>query len=205
MEPRFYEEYRGILRLRVPFEDLYTSVFLLPRAEGLLLVDCATTAKDVETQILPALAAAGYGPEDLSAVLLTHRHGDHAGGLSRLLEAAPALRVITGAAPLFGGLSVYPLPGHTADCIGVLDEAAGVLLSGDGLQGAGVGRYRCSLREREAYFQTLNRLRADERIRSVLFSHAYEPWYRDRADGREQVLKSLNDCEACAREAAAQG
>ena len=81
----FYKETEGIYRLRVPFENIYTSVFLLTAAERPILVDCATTASDVDECILPALAALGYALSDIGAIVLTHRHADHAGGLARIL------------------------------------------------------------------------------------------------------------------------
>ena len=48
MEQGFCEEMPGIYRLRVPFEGIYTSVFLVTSEEGAILVDCATTAEDVD-------------------------------------------------------------------------------------------------------------------------------------------------------------
>ena len=55
----FEQEAAGIYRLRVPFEDLTTSVFLLETAKGPVLYDCATTSENVEQVILPALAEMG--------------------------------------------------------------------------------------------------------------------------------------------------
>jgi glyoxylase-like metal-dependent hydrolase (beta-lactamase superfamily II) len=48
---------------------------------------------------LPALAEAGYAPEDIDVVVLTHMHGDHIGGLMN--EGAPTFanaRYVTGQA-----------------------------------------------------------------------------------------------------------
>jgi glyoxylase-like metal-dependent hydrolase (beta-lactamase superfamily II) len=48
---------------------------------------------------LPALAAAGYAPEDITVVVITHMHGDHIGGL--LKDGAPTYpnaRYVTGQA-----------------------------------------------------------------------------------------------------------
>jgi glyoxylase-like metal-dependent hydrolase (beta-lactamase superfamily II) len=200
MEAVFYKELEGIYRLKVPFEGIYTSVFLVTSEKGAILVDCATTAEDVDGVILPALRAMGYGASDLRAIVLTHRHGDHAGGLPRLLAHAPGLEVITDVRSLWCGIATYPMPGHTADAIGVFDAHTHTLLSGDGLQGAGVDRYRCSLKEPQAYMQTLERIRADEKIENILFSHAYEPWFKDRILGRQAVLECLTECEKYGRE-----
>ena len=157
-------------------------------------MDCATTAEDVDGYILPALQELGYGLSDVAALILTHRHSDHAGGRDRLLQHVESLAVVTEARPLWDGISTYPLAGHTDDAIGVLDERTGTLLSGDGLQGAGVDRYRCLVKYPQAYLETLSRLERDERIENILFSHAYEPWNVDLVLGRESVLACLQTC-----------
>ena len=194
MRCAFEREAEGIFRLKVPFEGIYTSVFLLETDEGAILVDCATTDADVEDWILPALAARGYAPNDLSAIVLTHRHEDHAGGLVCLLRHAPKLAVIADARQIADGVSTYPLPGHTEDMIGVLDERTRTLITGDGLQGAGVDKYRCYLKNPTAYLETLKKIEVDERVENLLLSHAYEPWNTDGIRGRENVIRALRDC-----------
>lgn len=59
MTKKFSKEVERIFRLKVPFEDLYTSVFLLRTEQGNVLVDCATYASDVEDYIIPALKKMG--------------------------------------------------------------------------------------------------------------------------------------------------
>jgi hypothetical protein len=76
----------------------------------------------------------------------------------------------------------------------VLDTRTGTLISCDGLQGAGIGKYRCSLQSAERYRETIEKIKRDTRIENLLFSHAYEPWDCDRAMGREAVLSCLRDC-----------
>ena len=190
----FEEEYEGVLRLKVPFERIDTSVFLI-EADAPILVDCATTAEDVDGVILPALKARGYTLSHLKTLVLTHSHGDHAGGLARVLELVPEIEVVRDVRRLCEGISTYPLAGHTADSIGVLDEVHHTLLSGDGLQGAGVDQYRCSIKLPEEYLKTLKRIQADGRIERILFSHAYEPWNRNRIEGRAEVLACLAECQ----------
>ena len=195
MTYRFLEEADGIYRLRVPFENIYTSVFLVESGEGALLVDCATTAEDVDGVILPALRERGLDASALRALVLTHHHRDHAGGRARLLTHCPTLKTIDFShREEIAGISFSPLPGHTKNSMGVFVSRCGILISGDGLQGDGVDRYRTSLEDREAYLDTLDRLEADESIQGILFSHAYEPWCEDSAFGREAVLRCLLAC-----------
>ena len=191
----FEREYEGVYRLKIPFETLYTSVFLI-LADRPILVDCATTAEDVERNLLPALEAVGYGLADISMLVLTHQHADHAGGFLRVMELAPNIEVIKDVREICDGVRTYPMSGHTEDCIGVLDLRSGTLITGDGLQGAGVGKYRCSVKSKENYLETLHRIERDERIEHLLFSHEYEPWYVNRIDGRARVLSCLEECRS---------
>ena len=194
MKILFCEEVAGIYRLKVPFEDLYTSVFLIKADGGDILVDCATTAYDVDEHIVPALQYMGIEISNVKKIVLTHKHGDHAGGLARVLQLSPDIEVIRSATELDHNLSTYAMAGHTHDCIGVLDMRTSTLVSGDGLQGAGVGKYRCSLADKDAYLETINRIKNDKRIENILFSHAYEPWNCDTAIGRVAVGQSLFEC-----------
>ena len=128
-------------------------------------------------------------------MILTHKHGDHAGGLLRISEQIPSLQAIDKTMFLdIKGITIYALKGHTLDCIGVLDERSGTLIAGDGLQGYGVGEYRCSLESKEEYIKTIDKIKKDGRIKNILFSHAYEPWYKYGAFGREEVENCLQDC-----------
>ena len=184
-----------IYRLKIPFDDLYTSVFLITTENGNILVDCATTSQDVDEWIVPALSSIGLSVTDIKYLVLTHHHGDHAGGKTRLLELNSRLKIIDGLRENFvNGLTMYEMKGHTLDCIGVFDERSRTLIAGDGLQGYGVGKYRCSLKSEEEYRKTINKIKHDKRIENVLFSHAYEPWYKDGAFGRGEVEGCLEDC-----------
>ena len=127
-------------------------------------------------------------------LVLTHNHGDHAGGAKRILELAPNIQIVKGIQSLAEGIYTYPMPGHTEDCIGVMDERTHTLISGDGLQGAGVDKYRCYTQNPSAYLETVKRIEGDGRIENILFSHEYEPWYKNAAYGREDVVQVLSDC-----------
>ena len=194
MTREFIEEVAGIYRLKIPFDDLYTSVFLVTAEGKNILVDCATTKEDVEEHIVPALKQMGYALTDIDMLVVTHEHADHAGGLPYILALAPQIAVVTDVRHLAKGVSTYPLPGHERNFVGVLDERTRTLISGDGLQGAGVGKYRCYLADKAAYLKTITALQEDERIENLIFSHAYEPWYENHISGRENVLDCLKTC-----------
>lgn len=194
MKSIFSLEIDGVYRLKVPFKSVYTSVFLIEASGKKILVDCAATADDVDLFIVPALKEMGLELSDIEALVLTHRHSDHAGGLSRVLSLFPSIEVVTDIRQLSDGLYTYPMAGHTKDSIGVLDMRSHTLLSGDGLQGAGVGKFRCSLDDGSAYIETIEKIKNDENIENILFSHAYEPWYRDSIIGRRAVEECLFEC-----------
>ena len=94
LEKRFRREAEGIYRLKIPFESVYTSVFLVVAKEGLVLVDSATTKEDVDEWIVPALATLGYALKDIRYFVLSHRHYDHDGGLPGILEICPEIEVV---------------------------------------------------------------------------------------------------------------
>ena len=190
----FKKEKSWIYRLKIPFDTVYTSVFLIRSAFGNLLVDCASSGEDVDQCIVPALKRLGYDLSDIEMLVLTHRHSDHAGGLARVLSLAPNIEVVTDARTICDEICTYPMAGHTEDSIGVFDMRSHTLLSGDGLQGAGVDKYRCYVKLPEAYTHTLERIRNDGRIENILFSHAYEPWNSDAALGRKRVLECIEEC-----------
>lgn len=104
----------------------------------------------------PVLAYAQANALELTAVLITHHHPDHCGGLPVLRGSTaavvfgPAAESITGIdEPLSGGesirvpgiglaLDVLALPGHTLGHLAYV--APGALFCGDTLFGAGCGR-----------------------------------------------------------------
>lgn len=194
MEKGFYRENDGIWRLEVPFFTVYTSVFLIDTPDGYVLVDCATTDDDVDGYIIPAIKELGISLSDIKKIVITHDHSDHAGGLSGIQYHIPHIEVVREVKEVCDGVATYPLTGHTKDFIGVFDSRTGTLISGDGLQGAGIKQYRTMLADKEGYKETLERIRLDEKIKNVLFSHEYEPWYKNGVRGRENVLIILSDC-----------
>ena len=162
-----------------------------------MLVDCASNSSDVDGFIVPALEGMGKKMADIKAIILTHRHGDHAGGLERILSLCPQIEVITDIRTVCEGICTYSMAGHTNDSIGVLYSPTQTLISGDGLQGAGVDKYRCYTQNIDAYVETVKRIQRDNSIQNILFSHAYEPWNKDSIFGRDEVLNCLIKCIEC--------
>ena len=194
MNNTFCKETENIYRLKVPFDNIYTSVFLIESGEKRFLIDCATTAEDVDGCIVPALEEFGCALTNIDSLVISHKHHDHAGGLTRVLVIAPDIKVVTDVRELCDGISTYSLAGHTTDCIGVFDGRTGTLITADGLQGAGVDKYRCNINDKAAYLKTIEKIKMDEKIKHILFSHAYEPWNQDFISGRKNICECLKAC-----------
>ena len=198
----------GIFRLKVPFEELYTAVFFVQSGDEWAIVDCATTDNDVDSYILPALAELGAKATHL---LLTHGHGDHAGGAARLLACCPELclctaenwkrspyRPIADGELLLGRLQTVALSGHSTHAVGYFDLPTKTLISGDCLQQAGVGKYVDGIGDPSAYLASIERLRAMS-IERIVASHDYVP-LGAIADVYDAVARYLDVCEQICRE-----
>lgn len=134
--------------------------------------------------VIAELERRGLGVE---AVLITHHHGDHVGGVVGLLERhpaplwAPAGEVVEGAdhrvgdgdqIVLFGGrlsLDVVHVPGHTAGHVAYL--ATGLALVGDTLFAGGCGRVFEGTPEQ--MFASLERLAALAGGTRIYCAHEY--------------------------------
>lgn len=128
------------------FEDNY--IWLLQGGRRIVAVDPGDAA--------PVLRYLEEQNASLAAILLTHHHGDHTGGVAELLSRGPvpvfgpASEAIDGVtAPLReadtvslpelnGGFQVMGVPGHTRGHIAYYGH--GVLLCGDTLFACGCGR-----------------------------------------------------------------
>ena len=179
-----------ILRLRVPFESIYTAVFLVKTAGGDILVDAATTKYDAEEVILPALCKVTV-PDSVKYIFCTHLHGDHGGGIRHLLPHLKNAKVAAAsqrAIELYGeervhtvhdgdklfGLDVISLKGHSHDSIGLFDSRSSTMLLGDGIQLCGIMKYGTGVEFPNDYKEMLKRLRSMDIYRLVA-SHEYYP------------------------------
>jgi len=133
------------------------SVSLIPAFKDnyIWLLTCGQRAAVVDPgDAAPVLARLEADGLTLEAILITHHHADHQGGVTALVERwqpmvfAPASESITGCnRPLSGGesieilgqkLDVMAVPGHTLGHLAYY--APGALFCGDTLFGAGCGR-----------------------------------------------------------------
>lgn len=202
-----------ITAIRVPFLDIFTTVFLVKTEAGNLLFDTATYPTDITEIILPALAELGVGIEALSAVLISHPHRDHMGGLEELLTLAPDITVIAGSnAPqkthtiknliigrdgdsILDSLQIVAIPGHTTDAIALLDTRTGTLLSGDGLQLFGIfgsGYWGANISFPKAHLAALERIAALP-ITAIYPAHDYHP-VGDAYIGKDAIGRALDAC-----------
>ena len=141
------------IRALPAFDDNY--IWLLRSSGFAAVVDPGDAA--------PVLAWLKHSGDKLCAILVTHHHGDHVGGLDALLAHAPvpvfgpAAENIAGVShSLHGGehitlpelevqLDVIAVPGHTRGHLAYYgatlgDAAQGAIFCGDTLFGAGCGR-----------------------------------------------------------------
>lgn len=202
-----------ITSIRVPFLDIFTTVFLVRTEKGNLLFDTATYPTDITELILPALDGLGIGAADISHVLISHPHRDHMGGLEALLAHCPDITVAAGSqAPLSGHtvrhfllvgdgdilldrLRVVAIPGHTADAVAILDTRTGTLLSGDGLQLYGIfgsGWWGANISRPTDHLAALERIAALP-LSAIYPAHDYHP-LGDAYLGREAILGALDAC-----------
>lgn len=131
------------------FDDNYIWLLTEPSAAGAVVVDPGDAEPVIETLRAEGLA--------LTAVLVTHHHGDHVGGLAELQEVWPEIAILGPRDPrirrlteqlgegdlvhpggLAAGFRVLEVPGHTATHIAYLGE--GALFCGDTLFAGGCGR-----------------------------------------------------------------
>ena len=207
----------NIYRVTCPYQDIYTTVYIIKTEKGTLLFDAASYPSDVDEYIAPALTECGVDTVDY--IFISHNHRDHAGALSVLRERYPEATIVSrcpklkaayGDTPflapengdrLLDVLQVVTIPGHTADAAAILDTRTGTLISGDCLQLYGIfgsGKWAANIGFAAEHLAAVEKIRAlgAERITAA---HDFHP-YGDFAEGKEAVEKYLDACgEALAR------
>jgi glyoxylase-like metal-dependent hydrolase (beta-lactamase superfamily II) len=132
----------------------FVSAYILYRSGEAALVD--TGVEGSAAAIEAALGEAGLAWDSVGHVILTHKHPDHVGSVDEVMAQAggaalyageadiPQITSATAPQPVGDGDNVFGLeivesPGHTPGHICVFDAAAGILVTGDALNGTGGG------------------------------------------------------------------
>jgi glyoxylase-like metal-dependent hydrolase (beta-lactamase superfamily II) len=185
--------------------------FVLYDQSSVVLVDTGFTAGDGEL-LVPILTERVTAATDFTAIVLTHGHGDHTGGLQRVRAdfpwkvfahvdetrnlAADSIEpdefISDGARwDVLGGLRFTHVPGHTAGSMAVFHEASGSLIAGDAIVSAGQHlmispEFLCEdpAQARESVARLLG---SGQDIKAVLVAHG-EDVYRDAAAPLARIL-----------------
>ena len=202
---KFIELYPNIYRLSVPFESVLTSVFAVVVDGNCIIIDSATTESDVKNYILPAISEAGF---NVTKILISHEHGDHAGGLGYLIPHFPQAdvamfdmrvaervgrgRKLTDGEIFYDVIKILHLPGHSPDSLGVLDTRTGVLLTFDSLQLFGIGKYVTYVYNEDIYKSSIEKIKR-ENITEIAAAHDYAP-LGYFASGEKEIDAYLSMC-----------
>ena len=132
----------------------FVSAYVLIRGSEAAIVDTGTSGS--RDAIFEGLDALSVAPSAVRHIVLTHNHGDHAGGLSEMESDLANATVHVGAADIgtiqssltlaeladgdeVFGMGVIATPGHTPGSISLFDTASGILVAGDAVNGDGAG------------------------------------------------------------------
>lgn len=207
---KFEELKRGIYRLKIPFENIYTSVFALENNGRYIIFDSASGDDDSYNYIIPAIKEMGFYPEYL---ICSHTHSDHSGGINALSKSFPNASVmafsdqikpigkelysLTDGEILLDRYKILNLKGHSDDSAGILDIEENILISADCLQLYGITKYGTGVAMPAEYMNTLDRVRALG-LNGLITSHEYVP-LGSLAFGNESVIKYLDTCADAVR------
>ena len=84
-----------------PIEVGFTNVYLIDTGDGLIVIDTGSNYDGTWDEFKTGLAAFGFAPPDIMALLLTHSHGDHAGLTGHIRAHSEAKVYLHPAEPLF--------------------------------------------------------------------------------------------------------
>jgi glyoxylase-like metal-dependent hydrolase (beta-lactamase superfamily II) len=144
-------------RITIPNRGVVKS-FLVAGEGRVILVDTGASDADADI-IMDAIKDMGHEHADLRLCILTHRHGDHTGGLKKLKKTLkfevmaheldmPAIHQATSydvehvvkggeSLPDCGGIHVIHTPGHTAGHISLHLPQIKTMIAGDAIVSAG--------------------------------------------------------------------
>jgi glyoxylase-like metal-dependent hydrolase (beta-lactamase superfamily II) len=182
----------------------FVSAYVLVRGNEAAVVD--TGVGGSADAIGEVLDQAGPGWGGVRHVVLTHKHPDHAGSISDVLDQATSATGYIGRADLsevdaelsvlgdgddLFGLQILATPGHTAGHIAVFDEDTGVLVAGDALTNeGGLAGSNPQFTEDEAAAADSVRKLAGLAPRTILVGHG-DPVVEGAADALDELASSL--------------
>ena len=208
MNAEFEKIIGNIFRLKVPFEDLFTSVFVIVSNGKTVLFDTATTESDVKNYILPALEKGGFSPD---FIVVSHFHEDHSGGVGFLANTFKNAKIgafgdlladtyatldyyrFSDGEQICDGIEIFNLKGHSTDCAALFDKSAKTLISGDCFQLCGISRFGCAVSNKHDYLNSIDRILKSD-VQNLIASHEYVP-FGAIATGKKNVEKYLNFCK----------
>jgi glyoxylase-like metal-dependent hydrolase (beta-lactamase superfamily II) len=182
----------------------FVSAYVLVRGNEAAVVD--TGVGGSAEAIGQVLDSAGPGWAGVRHVVLTHKHPDHAGSISDVLDEATSatgyigqadltevdadLRALADGDEVFG-LQIVGTPGHTAGHISIFDEDTGVLVAGDALNNdGGLAGSAPEFTEDEAAAAASVRKLAELAPRTILVGHG-DPVTDGAADALQQLSSSM--------------
>ena len=183
----------------------FVSAYVLVRGEEAAVVDTGVGGSaDAIGQVLDQ---AGPGWGGVRHVVLTHKHPDHAGSISDVLDEASSATGYIGEADLSEvdaplsvlgdgddvfGLQIVATPGHTAGHISIFDQDTGVLVAGDALTNEGrLAGSNPQFTEDEAAAAASVLRMAKLAPKTILVGHG-DPVTDGAADALEQLASSLS-------------
>jgi glyoxylase-like metal-dependent hydrolase (beta-lactamase superfamily II) len=182
----------------------FVSAYVLVRGNEAAVVD--TGVGGSAEAIGQVLDSAGPGWAGVRHVVLTHKHPDHAGSISDVLDEATSatgyigqadlsevdanLRTLADGDEVFG-LQIVGTPGHTVGHISIFDEDTGVLVAGDALNNdGGLAGSAPEFTEDEAAAAASVRKLAALAPRTILVGHG-DPVTDGAADALQQLSSSM--------------
>jgi glyoxylase-like metal-dependent hydrolase (beta-lactamase superfamily II) len=182
----------------------FVSAYVLVRGKEAAVVD--TGVGGSADAIGKVLDQAGPGWGGVRHVVLTHKHPDHAGSISDVLDEATSatgyigqadltevdadLRALADGDEVFG-LQIVGTPGHTVGHISIFDQDTGVLVAGDSLTNEGqLAGSNPEFTEDEAAAAASVRKMADLAPTTILVGHG-NPVTDGAADALQQLASSL--------------